>query len=134
MQPPFGNTLASQCCSVWLRRPCWAILVLACSTTFARAEPAAVSFRNDVMAVISKAGCNAGTCHGNKNGKGGFKLSLRGQDPEAAIIATEPSCETCARAPPLGGPRRHSEQPSARSASCNPPPGALRGATLTATP
>src|SRR5213078_1503901 len=42
-----------------------------------------VSFQNDVMAVISKAGCNAGTCHGNKNGKGGFKLSLRGQDPEA---------------------------------------------------
>lgn len=42
----------------------------------------AVSFRNDVMAVLSKAGCNAGTCHGNKNGKGGFKLSLRGQDPE----------------------------------------------------
>jgi len=40
-----------------------------------------VSFRNDVMAVLSKAGCNAGTCHGNKNGKGGFKLSLRGQDP-----------------------------------------------------
>src|SRR5438477_9579315 len=41
-----------------------------------------VSFRNDVMAVLSKAGCNAGTCHGNKNGKGGFKLSLRGQDPD----------------------------------------------------
>src|SRR5688572_28125414 len=35
-----------------------------------------VSFRNDVMAVLSKAGCNLGTCHGNANGKGGFKLSL----------------------------------------------------------
>jgi len=34
------------------------------------------------MAVLAKAGCNAGTCHGNKNGKGGLKLSLRGQDPE----------------------------------------------------
>lgn len=33
------------------------------------------------MAVLSKAGCNAGACHGNANGKGGFKLSLRGQDP-----------------------------------------------------
>src|SRR3954464_3916584 len=41
-----------------------------------------VSFRNDVMAVLSKAGCNAGACHGNKSGKAGFKLSLRGQDPE----------------------------------------------------
>src|SRR5258705_18261 len=46
-----------------------------------------VSFRNDVIPVLSKAGCNAGTCHGNKNGKGGFKLSLRGQDPELDYIA-----------------------------------------------
>jgi hypothetical protein len=34
------------------------------------------------MSVLSKAGCNAGTCHGNINGKGGFLLSLRGQDPD----------------------------------------------------
>ena len=46
-----------------------------------------VSFRNDVMAVLSKAGCNAGACHGNRNGKAGFKLSLRGQDPEADFAA-----------------------------------------------
>jgi hypothetical protein len=44
------------------------------------AEP--VSFRNEVMAVLSRAGCNSGACHGNQNGKNGFKLSLRGQDPE----------------------------------------------------
>src|SRR3954447_17168854 len=46
-----------------------------------------VSFRNDVMAVLSKAGCNAGMCHGNQNGKAGFKLSLRGEDPEADYYA-----------------------------------------------
>ncbi len=40
-----------------------------------------VSFQNDVMAVLSKAGCNLGTCHGNARGKGGFQISLRGQDP-----------------------------------------------------
>jgi len=40
-----------------------------------------LTFNRDVMAVLSKAGCNAGTCHGNVNGKGGFFLSLRGQDP-----------------------------------------------------
>jgi hypothetical protein len=40
-----------------------------------------VSFRNDVMAVLSKGGCNQGVCHGNQNGKNGFRLSLRGQDP-----------------------------------------------------
>ena len=31
--------------------------------------------------IIAKAGCNAGTCHGAKEGKNGFKLSLRGYDP-----------------------------------------------------
>ena len=34
----------------------------------------------DVMPVLSKLGCNAGTCHGAKDGKNGFKLSLRGYD------------------------------------------------------
>ncbi|HEY1602189.1 MAG TPA: DUF1549 and DUF1553 domain-containing protein [Pirellulales bacterium] len=46
-----------------------------------------VSFRRDVMAVLSKAGCNQGVCHGNQNGKGGFKLSLRGQDPQFDLTA-----------------------------------------------
>lgn len=41
-----------------------------------------VSFDRDVMAVISKAGCNWGACHANANGKGGMKLSLRGEDPQ----------------------------------------------------
>ena len=41
---------------------------------------AEISFRNDVQAVIAKAGCNLGTCHGNATGKGGFKMSLRGSD------------------------------------------------------
>ncbi len=41
-----------------------------------------IAFRRDVMAVLSKAGCNLGGCHGNGNGKGGFKLSLRGQDAD----------------------------------------------------
>src|SRR6267143_248434 len=45
-----------------------------------------VTFRNDVMAVLSKAGCNAGACHGNKSGKAGFKLSLRGQDPDVDYL------------------------------------------------
>ncbi|NBV44753.1 MAG: DUF1549 domain-containing protein [Planctomycetia bacterium] len=43
----------------------------------------AVAFGTDVSAVLAKGGCNAGTCHGNLHGKGGFFLSLRGQDAEA---------------------------------------------------
>ena len=44
-------------------------------------------FRREVMAVLSKSGCNTGGCHGNGNGKGGFKLSLRGQDPDLDWLA-----------------------------------------------
>jgi hypothetical protein len=51
----------------------------------ASAQP--VSFRNDVMAVLSRAGCNQGACHGNMNGKNGFKLSLRGDDPAWDFLA-----------------------------------------------
>ena len=39
------------------------------------------SYVHDVMPVVSRLGCNAGTCHGANKGKGGFKLSLRGTDP-----------------------------------------------------
>ncbi|MCA9055359.1 MAG: DUF1549 domain-containing protein, partial [Planctomycetaceae bacterium] len=44
-------------------------------------EPHRWSFRNDVLPVLSKAGCNMGACHGALAGKGGFRLSLRGYDP-----------------------------------------------------
>jgi len=50
------------------------------------ATVAAPSFRNEVMAVLSRSGCSLGTCHGNQNGKGGLKLSLRGQDPDADFL------------------------------------------------
>ncbi len=45
-------------------------------------EAPQVSFVRDVMPIMSKAGCNAGTCHGAAKGKNGFKLSLRGYDSE----------------------------------------------------
>ncbi len=38
-------------------------------------------FIRDVNPVLSQLGCNAGTCHGAREGKVGFKLSLRGYDP-----------------------------------------------------
>src|ERR1700677_2824392 len=39
------------------------------------------SFRNDVLPVMTKMGCNSGPCHGAAAGKNGFKLTLRGYDP-----------------------------------------------------
>ncbi|GAA5138914.1 DUF1549 domain-containing protein [Prosthecobacter algae] len=41
----------------------------------------------DVMPITSKLGCNMGTCHGAKDGKAGFKLSLRGYDPIYDVLA-----------------------------------------------
>jgi len=49
--------------------------------TLPATEPV-ISFRHEVMPVLSRAGCNAGACHGYSLGKNGFKLSLRGADPE----------------------------------------------------
>lgn len=39
-----------------------------------------VDYIRDVNPVLSRVGCNQGTCHGAKDGKNGFKLSLRGYD------------------------------------------------------
>src|SRR5919199_3521667 len=46
------------------------------------AVAAAPNFRKDVMPVLTRAGCNQGACHGALAGKNGFKLTLRGYDPE----------------------------------------------------
>lgn len=46
----------------------------------ARTQP--ISFVRDVAPALTKAGCNAGACHGSLQGRGGFRLSLLGFDPE----------------------------------------------------
>jgi hypothetical protein len=52
------------------------------NVTVESAAMAPVRFAADVQPILSKAGCNQGTCHGSAKGKNGFKLSLRGYDPE----------------------------------------------------
>lgn len=44
-------------------------------------EPDPVRFRYEALAVLTKQGCNAGSCHGSPEGKGGFSLSLFAFDP-----------------------------------------------------
>jgi hypothetical protein len=44
------------------------------------ADPMNVDFIREVNPILSKVGCNQGTCHGSQAGKNGFKLSLRGYD------------------------------------------------------
>ena len=70
------------CCTKGLQLLSVLFALLLGTTLPAGESPRQISFRNDVMAVLSKAGCNAGQCHGNANGKAGFKLSLRGQDAD----------------------------------------------------
>lgn len=47
----------------------------------ASADPP-ISFKQDVMPVFMRAGCNTGSCHGAARGKDGFRLSLFGFDPD----------------------------------------------------
>ncbi len=41
-----------------------------------------VSFSREVVPILTKYGCNSGACHGAQLGRGGFRLSLFGFDPQ----------------------------------------------------
>lgn len=60
---------------------------LVAATAGAVADAEVLSFRNDVLPILSKANCNGGGCHGAMAGKGGFRLSLFGYNPEADHLA-----------------------------------------------
>ncbi|MBI2808154.1 MAG: DUF1549 domain-containing protein [Planctomycetes bacterium] len=62
-------------------------LFLACAVlwlepTIVLAQTAAPSFVNDVEPILTRFGCNQGSCHGKSSGQNGFRLSLRGYAPE----------------------------------------------------
>ena len=40
------------------------------------------SFVNDVEPILTRLGCNQGSCHGKSSGQNDFRLSLRGYAPE----------------------------------------------------
>jgi hypothetical protein len=46
-----------------------------------------VDFENDLIPIFTKFGCNAGACHGSAAGRGEFKLSLFGGNPQADFKA-----------------------------------------------
>lgn len=46
-------------------------------------SPKPVSFRRDIVPVLTKSGCNSGACHGKAEGQNGFKLSVFGYDAVA---------------------------------------------------
>ena len=59
-------------------RPAQLLILLA----FTLSASAAPSFREDVIPLLTRAGCNMGACHGKLAGQNGFRLSLRGFAPE----------------------------------------------------
>jgi len=89
-------------------------------------EPVIWNFRNDVIPVFTKSGCNSGACHGALAGKNGFKLTLRGYDPEVdydtltrqavgrRVSLAEPSASLMLLKPtfaiPHGGGKRFSKE------------------------
>src|ERR1700688_1799938 len=46
-----------------------------------------VDFERHIMGLLGRTGCNAGGCHGSFQGKGGFRLSLFGYEPEKDFVA-----------------------------------------------
>ncbi len=59
-------------------------IILTVATAWASALAGAADpppFRTAILPVLTKAGCNAGACHGAATGQGGFQLSLLGYDP-----------------------------------------------------
>jgi hypothetical protein len=46
------------------------------------ATPLPINFRNQIVPVFTKLGCNGGGCHGKSGGQNGFRLSLLGFVPE----------------------------------------------------
>jgi hypothetical protein len=46
-----------------------------------------VDFERQIMGLFGRMGCNSGSCHGSFQGRGGFRLSLFGYDPEKDYLA-----------------------------------------------
>src|SRR5256714_6761186 len=71
-----------------IRTSLFAILAAMCLISSARAEEPSTKgqFRNQVQPILAKFGCTSGACHGAAAGKNGFKLTLRGYDPDVDYL------------------------------------------------
>ena len=59
------------------------ILPVFLTAASAHAAARQVSFQHEILPVLTRQGCNTGTCHGSPSGKGGFALSLFAFDAAA---------------------------------------------------
>jgi hypothetical protein len=67
-----------------MRRYAYALAAVAAagSPSAVWADEKTPSFLNEVVPVLTRAGCNQGACHGKGVGQNGFRLSLRGYAPD----------------------------------------------------
>ena len=65
------------------------------------AEAPKVTFLRDVAPILNKVGCTSGPCHGAAKGKNGFKLSLRGYDPQFDYEPCSTICPAAASTAPI---------------------------------
>jgi len=79
---PLHRTKVTGPARFWFRIAIGLLACLSISPTLFADQRRPISFRYDVLAAISKQGCSSGECHGSPSGKGGFRLSLRGFDPQ----------------------------------------------------
>lgn len=50
-------------------------------------RPVPISFRREIIPILTKAGCNSGGCHGKAEGQNGFRLSIFGFDTRSDFEA-----------------------------------------------
>jgi hypothetical protein len=75
----FGSTRLDP---LWVTLCVWLIAsAVAAEESVHVSDQPSVSFVNEVVPILSRFGCNAGSCHGSATGKDGFALSLFGYDP-----------------------------------------------------
>ncbi len=69
--------------SVCHRGTCLTVCLLLCVTTVANTADDIPSFARHIVPLLSRLGCNSGSCHGAVQGQNRFKLSLFGADQAA---------------------------------------------------
>jgi hypothetical protein len=70
------------CCLLLAARPAAAAVEIPGNTVIDK-----VDFERHLMGLFGRMGCNAGSCHGSFQGKGGFRLSLFGYEPDKDYLA-----------------------------------------------
>lgn len=77
--------VGAKICRMWHGVLLFCVIVMAFAPAVQAEEPgrATVSFSNDIVPILTKAGCNVGVCHAKAgNGQNGFQLSLLGFEPQ----------------------------------------------------